>query len=241
MKTKFSLFLGLLLSASSAFAGEFNLLGDLGRLGGLFDGKRADILEVSPPPTMPAPNTGDWGVPSIQGVPIEALNKHRDVFKEIQSCEAVDFMYFRQPSAAEAIGSLSDCLSALSKRYGVAITAAEGRTGIVLMVSGLIPPGSTVKSDLATALQLRNGKLFGIPSALLDLERPASDRQTSSLQPIVDRCPNSPRSVADAAAFVEAFGKCVRSQGNFHHRDARRREGWDARSNLQPGPEASDP
>jgi hypothetical protein len=231
MNRRISLLIGLLFISAPAFAGGGGLFAEINRFAELFDGA-AKGGEVSPPQALPmpkggdtfgenpwwktvpgmpvAPKGGEWGVPSIEGVPIESPAKHRDVFKEIQPCQAADYVYLRQPSTDEAITTLNDCLGALSKRYGVSVTAAEGKGGIVLMISGLVPPGSTLKSDLKTALQLRGGKIYGIQTKLVDLERPASDKQTSSLQPIVDRCGIEPESLGNAAAFVSVFGECIR-------------------------------
>ncbi len=230
MNRKLTFTLALLIPAAPAFAGNNDLLLQMQEFTGLFDGGRADVVEVAPPSEMPipegetrkkenwwgtlpgfpaAPKGGDWDVPSIEGIPIEGPTKHRDVLKEMSPCQAIDFVYARQPSASEVVTVLSDCLSALSKRYKVQITAAEGRKGIVVMISGLIPPGSTIKADLESALHLRGGKLFGHSVTLVDLERPASDRQTSSLQPIVDQCRIETKSLKNAAAFVSVFSSCV--------------------------------
>jgi len=232
MNLFFTFTLALLIPAAPAFAGDNSLLSEMYRFTDLFDGGRADIVEVSPPSTMPIPKGNDgsanqwwkqipglptnpqgseWDAPSIQGIPVESPNKHRDILKEMHQCSSVDYLYARQPSTSEVVIALSDCLTSLSKRYKVKITAAEGKKGIVLMLSGLTPPGSTVKADLEMALQIRNGKLFGHPVSLVDLVRPASDRQTSSLQPIVDQCDIETKTLKNAAAFVSVFSQCVQT------------------------------
>ncbi|PCI39925.1 MAG: hypothetical protein COB53_02405 [Elusimicrobia bacterium] len=218
--------------AAPAAASDASIFSEMEWLSDFFGEGRADIVEISPPSEMPipkgetknaapwwksipelptSPQDGGWDAPRIEGVPIEGGNKFGDVLKEMQSCQSVDYVYARQPSTKEVVAALSSCLTDLSKRYGVKITAAEGTHGVVIMISGLIPPGSTVKSDLESSFQLRDGKLFGHTVSLIDLERPASDRQSSSLQPIVDQCGIESKSLKNAAAFVTVYETCLRS------------------------------
>ena len=111
--------------------------------------------------TMPAKPS-----PAVPKIPQFA----KDAFKGLQECSIVDAMFIRQPDLKEAVGMLEPCMKAVSKRYGVSVSAKEAKIpdssglGIGLVVSGEIMVGNPILRDLNYSIKLHHGGLFGHPA-----------------------------------------------------------------------------
>lgn len=149
----------------------------------------------------------------------------RDAFAGLEECRNVDADFNRKPSLKDAMTMLGFCLEAVSQRYGVTVIVREGLfgppgnqhvPGMVVAVSGYILPGNRVMADLEFGIHvLRAGSLLLHPARVEYLGETAS--QTSSLQSVIDRCPDHPgvrrRAVQTAEDFVGRFGSCLEESG----------------------------
>lgn len=198
-------------TAGTAFAGN-GLLSEIGDLRNLFDSG----LGFNSDTTIPNPfSRGNWGTaPKIESSRAKQnAASFRDALNT-EACHFVDAVNVRQPSLAESLTALGTCLSALSQKYGTTITATEGDSKeIVLVISGIIPAGSTIVADLRRSLELREGQLFGHPARVLRLRRAPRESKRSSLQFIVDRCPTIKmiRPIRSAKEFLDIYGSCIKT------------------------------
>lgn len=91
----------------------------------------------------------------------------KDAFKDLKECSIADAMFIRQPSLGESVDMLKPCMKAVSKRYGVPVSAQEGKVpatadaGIGIYVRGELMIGNAVLMDLNYSIKLRHGGLFG--------------------------------------------------------------------------------
>lgn len=190
-------------AAGTASAGDLRDLFDSGL------GFKSDTM-------IPNPfSRGNWGTaPKIENSGAKENWAPLSDALKTEACHFVDAVYIRQPTLAESIAVLEDCLSALSKKYGTTIEALEGdNKDIVLVISGIIPAGSTVTADIRHSLELREGRLFGHPARVLRLRRAPKENKRSSLQLIVDRCPTIKiiRPIRSSKEFLDIYGSCIKT------------------------------
>jgi len=91
----------------------------------------------------------------------------KDAFKGLQECSIVDAMFIRQPDLKESVVMLAPCMTAVSKRYAVSVSAKEAPlpgsfdSGIGVFVSGKLLIGNSVLMDLNYSIKMRHGGFFG--------------------------------------------------------------------------------
>lgn len=215
MKTT-TIFLSLLLGASSAACAEISLLERMGALSEMFD-SGLDRKERAPSRAVPFAE-GRWSAAAkMEGVAQpNAWIVYRDAFAG-EECRIVDAVYVRRPTLEEAAESLKGCLKVLSETYRTTITVTRGEGGLVIVVSGIIPSGSTVAADLRHAVELRESRLFGHPAEVLRLAEAREERKMSSLQFVVDRCLTIKmiHSIRTGGEFLAVYGDCIRQAKNL--------------------------
>lgn len=195
---------------SPALAGD-NITAQFKDLSRLFD-SGADVMSAS---SIVAPfSEGRWGdAPRIEASPVkEHWTPYNDAFGQ-EACLFVDALNIRQPSVQESVAALEPCLQKISADYRVDIRATQGDEGLVLVVSGILPAGSTATSDLRHALTLREGRLFGHAASVVRLGRTSNVRKQSSLQFVVDRCMTIKiiHELNNSSDFLNVYGKCIRN------------------------------
>lgn len=162
------------------------------------------------------------GIGGARIMPPRPLGK--DALDGIAECGVVDAKFFgiRQVSLRDAVRMLKPCMEAVSRKYRVAVSAAEaviakgphimgGVPGVGVYVSGPLPLGSTVLVDLRYGIEiLRRGHILGHPAKveLLGEIRP----QASSLQNVLNRCilPMYVSPIVTSQDFVDTYGWCLK-------------------------------
>lgn len=155
-----------------------------------------------------------WGdIPEIKnGRPTRIVpTTAHDALREIEACRVVDVVYVRQPSVGESVDALEPCLTAMSKRYKVRISAVAGTGGLVLVIGAPAPSVQTLKRDLRYSLRIRNGQIFGHVTEVLDLSFRAVGAAPSSLQLVVDQCPTTMvlQKIRNGREFAQIYGQCL--------------------------------
>lgn len=108
-----------------------------------------------------------------------ALPDSGDIFLNFSECRIVDAKFKKQPPINESIEMLSGCMKQMSRQYKAQVKATmlrypsfgpgAGPQGgspwsIKLLVSGNLPAGNRLLSDLSYSLEKRNHQLFGYPA-----------------------------------------------------------------------------
>ncbi|MBI4656603.1 MAG: hypothetical protein HY746_07645 [Elusimicrobia bacterium] len=99
----------------------------------------------------------------------------KDAFKGLDACSIVNAVFAKQPTLKEAVSMLQPCVKAVSKKYGVLVSASESfiwHTGptisqqraIGILVSGPLPIGNSVIRDLNHSVEIHHGYLLAYPA-----------------------------------------------------------------------------
>ncbi|MFH2204643.1 MAG: hypothetical protein ABIJ96_16130 [Elusimicrobiota bacterium] len=210
MKITSIAFSTFLFAAGGASAATPDLMPQAQSLGGLFDsglGFRSGTM-------IPAPfSEGRWGAaPRIESSGAkDGRMQYRDAL-DIEACHFIDAQYFRQPTLEEAAAALKSCLAAVAQKYRTTVAVSQNDKELVIVVSGILPAGSTVAADLRQALEMRQGRLFGHSARVVRLTATSRERKMSSLQFVVDRCPTTKmvHTIRSSGDFLGIYGGCIR-------------------------------
>ena len=231
MRLIWSLLVPILFLAQAAHAGDSPLQKRVRQWSQLFDGLKGKGIENFIP-QVPGGGKGgihQWRTPDekkheIPPVPADAIPEigksapltfewlnYRDAFEDRRSCGSVDAVYVTPPSMAEALTSLNKCLGSVTRTYSVQVTAVKGSGEILIVLSGMIPPGSTVAADLQHALAIRKNMLFERPARLQIIGQPGEAR-TSSLQHVVNLCDGgqAAKKIGSAVDFLSVYAGCLK-------------------------------
>ncbi len=145
----------------------------------------------------------------------------KDAFLGLPACSAVDAKTLRAWTLPEAVNVLAPCLSAVSARYALSLTAdrgvvgtlsnGRGALGIVLSAGTTTLIGNSMVRDLNYAISQRGGKLLGFTAVVRRAGDPAP-AVPSLAQDAIDRCmlPMVVRKIETGADFIQYYGGCLR-------------------------------
>lgn len=158
----------------------------------------------------------------------------KTAFGGLDECSVANARFFKQPALQEAVKMLAPCMAAVSKRYGVMVSAASGLLskpgwrggvpGIKILVSGELPAGSRVMDDLSfTVDTLHQGILLTYAAKVeyLGVIRPLGSQEqqakASSLQGVVDSCTMAALvgPIKKSKDFVKAYEECLMAAPGF--------------------------
>jgi hypothetical protein len=106
----------------------------------------------------------------------------KDAFDGLQACTIVNAVFVRQPTLKEAVNMLEPCMKAVSKKYGITVSASQslmphtnasqqaaphgvGGQGIGILVSGQLLIGNPVLRDLNHSVnKIHGGYLLTWPA-----------------------------------------------------------------------------
>ncbi len=193
MSMIWKILLPLFLLGQAAYAADGDFSARLQDWGKLFDGLRGKSMSEFIP-SLPFPGQGGgihhWkspenndGAKTVPGAQTSEIGEsgpigfdwlsYRDAFQGREHCATVDVVYVKQPSVDEALSSLNECLAEVSKAYGVQVAAVKGNDEILIVLTGVIPEGSTIAADLQHALAIRKNRLYLHPTRLQRIGSPA--------------------------------------------------------------------
>ena len=208
--------LPLLLALAGPARAEMPLVTEMGAIMNLFDGGRAphpfSVPQEPAKMRKSAPvDASQWApVPEV-GASAPAAAPAGDAFAGLEECQVVDLVYVRQPSLPEAVGALTPCLEAVSKRYGASATAAADQKALVIRIP-VTAAESPLARDLAAGVAKRGGLLVGFPARVSAELAPVRARGVSVLQPILERCAGPKMLPRDAEDFVTVYGACLKAE-----------------------------
>lgn len=163
-----------------------------------------------------------------------AAVKPADAFDAASECRVVDARFVKPVAIEQAEKMLAECLTALSTKYSVDLTARRGTVTredsftaqvqvLMIMVPKSIAASSPLMRDLNHGLAARQNRLFGHKAVI---ER-SDDRTVSILnapaQEALDGClmPTVLRKIESGADFIKHYGSCLRQSSRLGIKDLR--------------------